>query len=198
MENQEHIKLIVTFVGAFCVVMGVVALFLGLKADGMVDFSAVAKGKIKSGSAGVFLLFFGAIILMVIVLHGNKTSYERTIEGANVNGFQESPLNPLPPITKETEKVGILPAPGAVLGPESCPPAGIPMGIITSETVKAYGQSAPPPLPLPPPPGVVGSPLPTPPITKETIISVQATPLPKYHLPVTKKESYTREDGGGR
>jgi hypothetical protein len=74
MDTQNVIKLIAAVSGAMCMMFGIVALFKGLKAHGMVDISAIAKGKIKTGSAGVMLLFFGAMILAILVAKGERTS----------------------------------------------------------------------------------------------------------------------------
>ena len=70
METQQLIKLLGTASALACIAFGIVALFRGIRADGEVDISALFKGKIKTGSAGVLLLFFGVALFAVIVLKG--------------------------------------------------------------------------------------------------------------------------------
>jgi len=92
MNSQEIIKLTAAFAALLCIITGIVALFRGLKADGVVDFSAIAKGKLKTGSAGIVLLFFGSVIFTALILKGR--SYEH-MPGRDL--IYESP-NPDAPI----------------------------------------------------------------------------------------------------
>jgi hypothetical protein len=68
--GQVIAKLGCTAGGLFCLVVGVIALFKGLQADGEMDFSALARGKLKTGSAGVILLVIGAVLLCCVVMKG--------------------------------------------------------------------------------------------------------------------------------
>jgi hypothetical protein len=67
---QEYIKLICALAAFICISFGVFALFSGLKADGVVDITALVKGKIKTGSAGIMLLFFGTVLFGMLILKG--------------------------------------------------------------------------------------------------------------------------------
>ncbi len=71
-ESQEIIKVISSINGTICIVVGIIALFRGVKAEGEVDIQALFKGKIKTGSAGIILLFIGALLITVPVLKGKK------------------------------------------------------------------------------------------------------------------------------
>jgi hypothetical protein len=78
MANQELIKLICALAAFACVASGIYGLFIGLRAEGLVDFSALLRGKLKTGSAGVMLLFFGAVLFGMLVLKG-ATATKRDI-----------------------------------------------------------------------------------------------------------------------
>ncbi len=73
MTTQEIIKIIAAVSAFICIVTGIVAMFRGIKADGVIKLSGLAKGEIKSGSGGVLLLFFGAIIFISLIIKGEKT-----------------------------------------------------------------------------------------------------------------------------
>jgi hypothetical protein len=75
MDNQELIKWIASpLAGLICIVMGIVAIFRGLRADGAIDLAALAKGKVKTGSMGLLLLFFGSVLITALVIHEKETS----------------------------------------------------------------------------------------------------------------------------
>ena len=76
MNSQEIIKLIAAIGALFCIIAGIIALFRGLKAEGTIDFSAIAKGKLKTGSAGIVLLFFGSMLFAVLILKGSRIERE--------------------------------------------------------------------------------------------------------------------------
>ena len=77
MTPQEIIKLIAAFAGFLCIAFGIKALFSGIRAEGEVDLSGLVKGKVKTGSAGVLLLFFGTIILVSLIFKGAHVEYKR-------------------------------------------------------------------------------------------------------------------------
>jgi hypothetical protein len=93
-NSQEIIKLTAALAALLCIVAGIVALFRGLKAEGVIDFSALAKGKLKTGSAGIVLLFFGTFIFATLILKGY--SEERTFNGMrNTSVWVSDPFDPL-------------------------------------------------------------------------------------------------------
>ncbi len=76
LQTQQKIKLIAAFSAFVCIVTGIVAIYCGIKADGVIKLSGLAKGEIKSGSGGVLLLFFGVIIFITLIMKGSKTKEE--------------------------------------------------------------------------------------------------------------------------
>ena len=85
MEAQETIKLIAAISGMACLACGIVALFIDLRASGTVDVSGRVKGKVKTGSAGVMLLFFGVLLLGMVVFKG--TTRSRMVSYETVSAF---------------------------------------------------------------------------------------------------------------
>jgi hypothetical protein len=80
MEPQDIIKLLAAGTASAIMAFGIRALFKGIKADGVVDINALAKGKIKTGSAGVLLLFFGTILFTALIFKGSHTTIERRLD----------------------------------------------------------------------------------------------------------------------
>lgn len=86
MHSQELIKIIAAVAAAACVAFGILALFRGLRVDGEVDVSALFKGKVKTGSAGVLLLFFGVALFGIVVMKGYQSESREQIHRKPVWG----------------------------------------------------------------------------------------------------------------
>lgn len=79
-ESQEIIKLISAANGTVCIVCGVIALFRGLKAGGVIDIKAAfINGKVKPGSAGIILLFCGIVLFALPIFKGKEEVQELRI-----------------------------------------------------------------------------------------------------------------------
>lgn len=74
-ESQEIIKIISAGNGTLCSIVGIIAIFRGIKAESEIDIQALFKGKIKTGSAGIILLFIGALLIAVPILKGKKIEH---------------------------------------------------------------------------------------------------------------------------
>lgn len=70
MDHQDIIKIMAASLASICILTGIYALFKGLKADGEIDLKGLVSGKVKTGSAGVILLFFGTIIFCSLIAKG--------------------------------------------------------------------------------------------------------------------------------
>jgi hypothetical protein len=68
--TEEWIKLIAAIGSFTCVLSGIIAVFRGIQAEGEIDLSGVISGRIKTGSAGVLLIFFGVIVFSVLIGKG--------------------------------------------------------------------------------------------------------------------------------
>lgn len=73
MHTQENIKLLAAIVATGCITFGILALFRGLRADGKVNISALFKGTLETGSAGVLLLFFGVALFAIVIIKGHQS-----------------------------------------------------------------------------------------------------------------------------
>lgn len=80
METQQLIKLMAAIAAACCIGFGIFALFRGLKAEGSIKISSLLKGEIKTGSAGLFLLFFGLVLFSTIIIKGETKRFHVTEE----------------------------------------------------------------------------------------------------------------------
>lgn len=59
--------------GTVCIIWGIIALFRGLKAEGVIDIkAALINGKVKTGSAGIILLFCGVVLFAMPILKGKE------------------------------------------------------------------------------------------------------------------------------
>ncbi len=85
MSSQEIIKLIAAGIASICVLAGLFALFKGLKAEGEIDLGGLVQGKVKTGSAGVIMLFFGTIIFCTLIVKGSSTSLYDTEKGTRID-----------------------------------------------------------------------------------------------------------------
>ena len=59
MDDQASTELIAALGGLMCAGFGVLALFKGLKADGVIDLAALAKGRVKMGGRGYPVALLG-------------------------------------------------------------------------------------------------------------------------------------------
>jgi hypothetical protein len=110
MHSQEFIKVLAAVAAAACVAFGILALFRGLRADGEVDVSALFRGKVKTGSAGVLLLFFGVALFGIVVMKGYQSQTQeqtrRNPAGVVVVSPNGSP-SPSDPAVEEKLKIKI-------------------------------------------------------------------------------------------
>jgi hypothetical protein len=75
MDLQELIKMLASpIAGLICIIAGVVALFRGLKADGVIDLAMLIKGKVTMGIAGILLLVFGTVMITALVIPKKDTN----------------------------------------------------------------------------------------------------------------------------
>lgn len=89
MCTHDIIKLISAVNGTVCIVFGIIALFRGIKADGVVEIGALIKGKIKTGSAGILLLFFGIVLIGMPVLKGKEEIKPLDIRTKEIKKIEE-------------------------------------------------------------------------------------------------------------
>ena len=74
MSFQERARLITLIAGIVFFAVGVVMVILGVQADGVIDLkSTFASGSIKTGSAGLFVVFFSFFLIITALLyHGQE------------------------------------------------------------------------------------------------------------------------------
>ena len=94
-NNVQALKCAAIVLGALCILIGVVMLYQGVRADGSVDIrSVIVSGRTDVGSAGVLLLFLGVLLVLAAVLKPiretavsrTKVEYDRADESDPSNG----------------------------------------------------------------------------------------------------------------
>lgn len=67
-KDLDPYRLVALIAGVGFFIVGIVMVFLGISAEGSIDIQgAIVSGKIKTGSAGLFVLFFSFLIIVVSI-----------------------------------------------------------------------------------------------------------------------------------